>query len=243
MSRPSGLFPDLTGQKQYWDTKWQREQMSYPHEGALRRGEKIVALIAELGLSRPKILDLGCGTGWLTPRLAELGEAVGVDLSDEAIAMARIQHPEITYHAGDLFRTPIAGSPFDVVVSQEVIAHVPDQTEYLRRISGLLKPGGYLVITTPNKFVHDRAGFPAQPPEHIEQWLTRQALRRLLGVEFTVLKMTTVNPLGAGGILRLVNSYKLNKLFGVFLTDAKLRSVKEWLGFGWTTAALAQRRV
>ena len=243
MSTPSRFVPDLTGQKRYWDTKWQREQMSYPHEGARRRGQLILDLIAELGLSRPRILDLGCGTGWLTPRLAELGEAVGVDLSDEAIAMARIQHPEVPYHAGDLFETPIPGSPFDVVVSQEVIAHVADQTEYLRRISGLLKPGGYLVITTPNKFVHVRAGFPAQPPEHIEQWLTRHALRRLLSAEFTVLKMTTVNPLGAGGILRLVNSYKLNKVLELFVSDVTVRSVKERLGFGWTTAALARRRM
>jgi 2-polyprenyl-3-methyl-5-hydroxy-6-metoxy-1,4-benzoquinol methylase len=239
---PSGLFPPLTGQKDYWDTKWQRELMTYPHEGALRRGQKIVALIADLRLSRPRILDLGCGTGWLTPGLAELGDAVGVDLSDDAIAFARSQYPQVMYRAGDLFTMDIPGSPFDVVVSQEVIAHVPDQTAYLRRISDLLKPGAYLVITTPNRFVHVRAGFPAQPPEHIEQWLTRRALRQLLSVEFIVLKLTTVNPLGARGILRLVNSYKLNKLLGVCLSDATLRSGKEWLGFGWTTAALAQKR-
>ena len=48
---------------------------------------------------------------------------------------------------------------FDVVVSQEVIAHVPDQAAYLEKAADVLRRDGYLIITTPNKFVVDRGDF------------------------------------------------------------------------------------
>src|SRR6202011_3628857 len=98
----------------------------------------------------------------------------------------------------------------DVVVSQEVIAHVPDQSGYLERAARVLKPGGYLIVTTPNLFVHSRNYWAPIPSGHIEQWLTRRELKRLLRPYFQVLRTTTAVPMGHGGILRLVNSTKLN---------------------------------
>src|SRR4029077_6634968 len=131
---------------------------------------------------------------------------------------------------------------FDVVVSQEVIAHVPDQPGYLERAARVLKPGGHLILTTPNRFVHERMPWGAQPPGHIERWLDRKALLCLLRPRFRVLGRTTAVPLGHGGILRVVNSTKLTRC-GAFVFGAEgVEALKEWAGFGWTQVVLAQKR-
>jgi 2-polyprenyl-3-methyl-5-hydroxy-6-metoxy-1,4-benzoquinol methylase len=233
--------PTLEVQKNYWDHKWDWSRTQYPHDRALRRGDKILAYLRSLRLERPTILDLGCGTGWFTNQLAELGPATGIDLSVEAIAQAKSQFPQVTFEAANLFEMALPERHFDVVVSQEVLAHVADQGGYLERAAGMLKPGGYLIVTTPNRFVHDRCEWPAQPPGHIEQWLSRRALRRLLFAHFHVLRTTTAVPLGHRGILRLVNSAKLNGALGTLLSTERVEAFKEWAGFGWTQIVLAQK--
>ncbi len=234
--------PTLNVQKKYWNDKWDWSRTQYPHERALRRGDKILAYLRSLGLEHPTILDLGCGTGWFASQLAKLGPTTGIDLSEEAIAQAKSQFPQVMFAAGNLFKMALPERHFDVVVSQEVIAHVGDQSGYLGRAARVLKPGGYLVMTTPNRFVHDRIQWPVQPPGHIEQWLSRKALRRLLRPHFRVLRTTTAVPMGHRGILRLVNSARLNGVLGFLFTPELIETFKEWAGFGWTQIILAQRK-
>src|SRR5262249_59866213 len=120
-----------------------------------------------------------------------------------------------------------------------VIAHVPDQSGYLERTARVLKPGGYLIVTTPNRFVHNRNHWGPIPSGHIEQWLSRRALQHLLRLHFRVLRTTTAVPMGEGGILHLVNSYKLNWVLGQLFSAERIEAFKEWAGFGWTQIVLA----
>ena len=198
--------------------------------------------ICSLPLERPTILDMGCGMGWFANQLAEFGPTTGIDLCDEAIAQAKSKFPQVTFMAGNVFEMELPEQHFDVVVSQEVIAHVPDQTGYVERAARVLKPGGYLIVTTPNPFVHFRNHWAPIPPGHIEQWLSRGALKRLLRPHFRVLRTTTVVPMGHGGILRLVNSPKLNWALGPLFSAERIEAFKEWAGFGWTQIVLAQKR-
>jgi 2-polyprenyl-3-methyl-5-hydroxy-6-metoxy-1,4-benzoquinol methylase len=146
--------PSFADQRDYWDDRWARTPR--PNGYQLRRGAVILSLLRELRLTAPKILDYGCGTGWFTAELATIGSAVGVDLSEQAIAEARRRHPQTAFLAANLFELDLPERDFDVVVSQEVIAHVVDPRAYLGRISRMLKPGGYLVLTTANKIVMNR---------------------------------------------------------------------------------------
>lgn len=232
--------PSLTEQKQYWDQRW--DQTRTPNEWSLRRGEIILNFLRSLPLDQPKILDLGCGTGWFTEQLSHLGPATGIDLSERAIEVARFRYPHLSFIAGDLLELPLFAEHFDVVVSQEVIAHVLDQVAYINRAADTLKPGGYLVITTVNKFVQDRLDFGPDPPEHIKKWLTRRALERLLRPRFRVLRSTTILPMGNQGILRLINSYKLNTALGRIVPERHLTALKERVGLGWTRIILAQKK-
>ncbi len=237
--------PSMDEQRQFWDWHWQHwQERRVLNDWTERRAQEILGLIKSLPLDRPRILDLGCGRGWFTERLADLGEAHGIDLSPEAIATASARRPDITYLAGNIYGAPLPREHFDVVVSQEVIAHVEDQPKYLDRATEVLKPGGYLIITTGNRFVMDRlgdVGWNVQPSQHIALQLSRPQLRKMLTPRYTVLKMSTIIPHGKRGILRVVNSYKLNALLRSLISQQKIDALKEKAGFGWQMIFLAQK--
>lgn len=108
-------------------------------------------------LAGARALDVGCGGGLLCEPLARLGAAVtGLDASAEALAVARA-HAEaaglsITYRQGTaeaLAAEP--GGGFDLITAMEVIEHVPDPARFLAALTALLKPGGLLLFSTPNR--------------------------------------------------------------------------------------------
>lgn len=185
----------------------------------------------------------------MTSRLAELGTAEGVDLSEAAIAIARSRFPGIRFTAGDLYEISLTTEPVDIVVCQEVIAHVSDPPGLIERINGVLKPGGYLVITAANKLVMDRVKFsdgivgvgPEDPDEHIKKWPSMGDLKRLVEPSFKILHTTSVIPMGNRGILRVVNSHKLNQLLGRLVTPQRLETLKERLGFGYSIIVMGQK--
>jgi 2-polyprenyl-3-methyl-5-hydroxy-6-metoxy-1,4-benzoquinol methylase len=232
--------PSLADQEQYWNARW--DQTRTPNQLMARRGDTLLNILRSLPLQNPKILDLGCGTGWFTGKLAQLGEATGIDLSETAIAIAKSQFPHVKFMATNLFEHPLPAKHFDVIVSQEVIAHVQDQVGYVERIAATLKPHGYLVITTANKFMVERVSWPQQPPSHIEKWFTLRLFKRLLNSHFRVLKTMTIMPVGDRGIYSIINSRKLNIVLGWMIANHRLEAFKEWAGLGYTLIAVAQKR-
>jgi 2-polyprenyl-3-methyl-5-hydroxy-6-metoxy-1,4-benzoquinol methylase len=236
-ARPN--LPTLVEQRQFWDRRWTGQQM--PKEFQLRRGSTVMQLLRGLPLARPKILDLGCGTGWFTQQLAELGDVTGLDLSEAAIALARSQFPNVSFLCANLYEAALHPASFDVIVAQEVIAHVEDQVAFVRRMAELLKPRGYLVVTTANKVVMERVDWPTQPREHIEQWLTMKRFKALLRPRFQVLRSTSIMPAGNRGFLRLVNSVKLNTALEWMVSRRYVDRLKERAGLGYTLVILAQK--
>jgi 2-polyprenyl-3-methyl-5-hydroxy-6-metoxy-1,4-benzoquinol methylase len=239
-------LPSMEDQRQFWDWHWQNwEQRKVLNDWTERRAQEILRLIQGLSLQRPRILDLGCGRGWFTERLADSGEAHGIDLSPEGIAAAKVRRPDISYLAGNVYEAPLPRNYFDVVVSQEVIAHVEDQPKYVERAAEVLKVGGYFIVTTGNKFVMDRlgdVGWNVQPPQHIARQLSRGQLKAMLAPRFDVLRAFTIIPHGNRGILFLVNSYKLNSLAARVISQETLSHLKEKVGLGWQMIFLARKR-
>src|SRR5579883_2806558 len=101
-----------------------------------------------------RVLDIACGVGAGTHLLATRGGAAataGVDISPDAIAHAR-QHytaPGLRYEVGDIEKyTP--AEAFDLITCFETIEHVPDDRLTLRNLWSWLKPGGVLLISSPN---------------------------------------------------------------------------------------------
>ncbi len=235
-------FPSLADQERFWET-WQEAKSIT--EWSQVRADALLKIVRGLELKNPEILDLGCGNGWFTERLASFGTATGTDLSLKAMEEAKSLFPRATFIGGDLFQVPLPSAHYDIVVSQQVIAHVVDQPGYVKRAASLLKSRGYLILSTPNKFVMDRLddlGWDATPAEHLERWLDRKALLNLLLPRFEILQFTSILPMGRRGILRLVNSAKLNRAVGLVIPEARLRALKERAGLGYTLIVLARKR-
>lgn len=123
-----------------------------------------------------KLLDAGCGTGGTLARVGDIVEAHGCDLSDYALGCC-LQRGFRCLAAGDLMRLPYTAAAFDLVVSCDVLEHLPDDRVGLSEIMRILKPGGYLVMTVPaHQFLwseHDEA------LSHLRRYSARQ-LRQLL---------------------------------------------------------------
>jgi len=129
------------------------------------------------------ILDLGCGRGWLSHLLAKEGRVTGLDPVRKVVEAAQQNFPEVTFIAGTvdtLLADPMV-SPFDGIVCSEVIEHVPleEKPHFLRSIRRLLKPEGYLILTTPRGELWgawQRLTHAGQP---VEVWLSETELSDL----------------------------------------------------------------
>ena len=101
--------------------------------------------------SKVKVLDVGCGTGFLSILLAELGHtAVGIDLSDEMLALARQKtqgtNLAVTFRHGDAEHPPVDDAPYDLIIERHVIWTLPQPQMAMRAWHALLKPGGLAVL-------------------------------------------------------------------------------------------------
>ena len=101
-------------------------------------------------------LDLGCADGGYSAGLLSAGatRVIGVDVEEDRIAAARLAHPEITFQVSDGERLKFDDCSFDGVFMNEVFEHVGDEAETLAEVHRILKPGGILIIISPNR------GFP-----------------------------------------------------------------------------------
>jgi 2-polyprenyl-3-methyl-5-hydroxy-6-metoxy-1,4-benzoquinol methylase len=238
--------PDDADQQQFWN-EWNAK-----HRGAgynpsidpptMRRRDTVFQWMRQLDLHRPSILDLGCATGWLSDQLAEFGEVIGTDIADASISAARERYPHIRFECEDFSNSNRPSGEFDIVVSLETLSHVADQRAFVARIRDVLKPGGYLILTTQNRFVFERrSDVTPLAVGQIRRWVSPRELRRLLRDDFVIRRFATLIPEGQMGILRLVNSTTINHLLGRVVSRSWIERTKERLGFGQTIAVLAQR--
>lgn len=113
-------------------------------------------LCAEIAkLHNKRVLDAGCNVGVTTACLDASNEVVGIDLNEEAIAIAGGIAPSARFIVGDLFDASLRPGPFDAVVLANVLPrhdfaseHVPE--ELIASMHAALVPGGTLFLTTPN---------------------------------------------------------------------------------------------
>ena len=137
-------------------------------------------------------LDVGCGAGLLCEPLARLGAAVtGVDAAPANIAAAK-DHATgsglgIDYQCGDIGALGLKG--FDLVTALEVIEHVADKPTFIAALAAALKPGGLMILSTPNRTAKsrlllvegaERLGAIPKGTHHWNDFVTPDELRELL---------------------------------------------------------------
>ncbi|MEZ5844572.1 MAG: bifunctional 2-polyprenyl-6-hydroxyphenol methylase/3-demethylubiquinol 3-O-methyltransferase UbiG [Hyphomicrobiaceae bacterium] len=120
-------------------------------------------------------LDVGCGGGLASEPLARLGATVtAIDLADESIAAARHhaagQGLSIDYRTVAADTLIAEGRRFDLVVSLEVIEHVPDPASFVATLARLMMPGGALIVSTINRTLQSYA-LAIVGAEYVLRWL------------------------------------------------------------------------
>jgi ubiquinone/menaquinone biosynthesis C-methylase UbiE len=132
------------------------------------------------------VLDVACGAGYGSALLAGSAASVsGVDISTEAIDHARARYAaqgNLAFHAADCGALPFADASFDAVVSFETIEHIAAQEAFLDQARRVLRPGGLLILSCPNKREYsDRR--ESVNPFHVRE-LYREELAALLAPRF-----------------------------------------------------------
>jgi ubiquinone/menaquinone biosynthesis C-methylase UbiE len=114
------------------------------------------------------ILDVACGTGVGTSFLREVGarSVRGIDIDPGAIAFASATYEDCHFAQGDATSLCLPDSSVDVVVSFETIEHVTDQRKFFLECRRVLRPGGMLVCSTPNRSI---SRWRADNPFHVRE--------------------------------------------------------------------------
>lgn len=163
----NGHVPDLraaTPCDWFYNNPWRRP--AYVQLDFGEQFELIAAAIREYtkAAAAPKVLEVGCGPGYMSLELARAGfDVTGVDLSEKCVEIAdhfagkdphAAERGPLHYLAGDFQTMPaLAEGTFDAIVFLGALHHFPDQLQTLTRVETLLKQGGVILVHEP---VRDR---------------------------------------------------------------------------------------
>jgi 2-polyprenyl-6-hydroxyphenyl methylase/3-demethylubiquinone-9 3-methyltransferase len=114
----------------------------------------VAEMTAKLGERRCRILDVGCGAGFLANHLGALGHDVtGLDLSDDALAVAArhdLRHT-VRYQRGDALNLPFPNASFDVVCAMDFLEHLETPEQAIAEAARVLRPSGLFFFHTFNR--------------------------------------------------------------------------------------------
>jgi 2-polyprenyl-3-methyl-5-hydroxy-6-metoxy-1,4-benzoquinol methylase len=107
-------------------------------------------LLAAVGTGK-RVLDVGCSSGYLAHPLSERGNTiVGIELDPEAARAAEQFCERVLVGDVETTELPLEPASFDVVLCGDVVEHLRDPVAALARLRVFLKPGGSVVLSTPN---------------------------------------------------------------------------------------------
>lgn len=144
------------------------EEQNHPKVKQIYREcfENIFAYFQTKGRKKLKILDVGCGTGYLEEFLASgVNDVLGIDVSGKMLDIARKKYPEVNFRKIDIY--DLSGrEKYDLVVENAFLHHLKDYRKCLDDMAGLVKSDGAIFMGgEPNYFCYRYLSFP--------KWLLR----------------------------------------------------------------------
>lgn len=133
----------------YENETWSRSAQSYTEGFGPLVMQAIPPLIEAVGIEAgQRVLDVGTGPGMAAAAAAELGaDVVGIDFSEEMLAEARRQHPELDFRLGSAESLPFSDGEFDRVIGNFLLHHSGDPGAVLAEARRVLCPGGRVGFT------------------------------------------------------------------------------------------------
>jgi SAM-dependent methyltransferase len=175
------------------------------------------------------VLDAGCGEGYGLPMLADAGAArvIGVDLEEAVIEHVTASYavdPRIEAHRAELMALPLADDEVDLIVSFQVIEHLHDIGGYLASLRRVTKPGGHVLIATPNRLTFTPGSDSPVNPFHTREFTAVELSDEL---ESAGLAVETMHGVFHGTMLRLAERALGGSIMDVLAEGAP----DEWPGW------------
>lgn len=136
------------------------------------------------------VLEAGCGEGYGADLIAGTArQVIGLDYDDSAVAHVRARYPRVDMRQGNLADLPLADGAVDVVVNFQVIEHLWDQGQFVRECLRVLRPGGLLLMSTPNRITFSPGRDTPINPFHTRELNAAEMTELLVGEGFALESM------------------------------------------------------
>ncbi len=136
------------------------------------------------------VVDVACGEGYGSALLKRTaGEVIGIDIDPEAVAHARQRYGQdgLRFECADATRLPLADDSADCIVSFETLEHLAEQDALLAEFRRVLRPEGFLLLSSPDKKTYsDETGY--DNPFHVRE-LYRDELEALIRRHFPAFRL------------------------------------------------------
>jgi SAM-dependent methyltransferase len=140
------------------------------------------------------VLEAGSGEGYGANMIADVATSViGLDYDSSAVEHVRARYPRVDMRQGDLAELPLPDESVDIVVNFQVIEHLWDQPQFIRECLRVLKPGGRLLISTPNRITFSPGRDTPLNPFHTRELNAAELTELLVEAGFDLDLMTGVH--------------------------------------------------
>lgn len=157
-----------------------------------RRHEVVYRRLADRCRGRD-VLEAGCGEGYGADLITEVAnQVIGLDYDDSAVAHVRARYPRVDMRQGNLADLPLPDASVDVVVNFQVIEHLWDQHQFVVECRRVLRPGGLLLMSTPNRITFSPGRDTPVNPFHTRELNAAELTELLETAGFTMEAMLGV---------------------------------------------------
>ncbi len=184
-----------------------------------RRHEVVYHWITANGYAEGTVIEAGCGEGYGADIVRTAGaQVVAVDYDDAVVGHVRRTYPRVQTLKANLVDLPLRSSTADGLISLQVIEHLWDLPTFWAEIRRVVRPGGRVVISTPNRLTFSPGVARGQKPTnpfHVEEFDAEQLAHMLTAAGFS-----DVRVLGLRHGPRLADSNVVARQIDAVLSDA-----------------------
>lgn len=214
-----------------------RVDLHFAHRGHGEEFEMEVAwILRHLPTEATRVLDVGCGNGALFDALGP-GRTTGLDYCAAGLTHTRAAYSTVPLMCADATRLPVSSKSFDIITAQHVIEHLEASAAACRDWHRVLRPGGLLLLLTPNVRFIDPGVF--EDETHVCLYNEHSLTERLVHAGFEIVELCSLGLPWFRSYQRLPSGWRFRRM--VTRQSSMLARVP-WLRWRGQTLCCCARR-